>query len=89
MTLIKGAKNAPKDVRKLVQELESLSNIARGIERIVGEMRNLEVKTKVDEAVRLALERCVEVVGELRGILDEYANSVVYPRAGANIFLQV
>jgi len=49
----------------------------------------LEVKTKVDEAVRLALERCVEVVGELRGILDEYANSVVYPRAGANIFLQV
>jgi len=72
VTLIKDAKNAPKDVRKLVEELESLSKVAEGIERIVRDTENLELRAKVDEAVRLALERCVEVVEVLTKILDEY-----------------
>ena len=74
VTLIKDAKNAPKDVRKLVKELESLSEVAEGIEKIIRDTENPELKTKVDEAVRSALARCVNVVDELKGILDEYVS---------------
>lgn len=73
--LIRDAKDAPKDVRKLVEELEILGNVAEGIERIVGETENEELRTKVDEAVRAPLERCMGIVDGLKGTLAEYVPS--------------
>jgi hypothetical protein len=67
--LIRDAKDAPKEVRKLVEELENLSGIAEGIERIVRETENDELRTKVDEAVKAPLERCVGIVDGLKSIL--------------------
>jgi uncharacterized protein Yka (UPF0111/DUF47 family) len=69
--LIKDAKDAPREVRKLVEELESLSKTAEGIESIVRETENEELRTKVDEAVRAPLERCVGVVDGLKEILAQ------------------
>jgi len=75
--LIKDAKGAPKEVRNLIEELENLSNIAEGIEGIVRETENEGLRTKVDEAVREALERCVGIVDGLKSVLAEYVPSKI------------
>lgn len=76
-SLITDVKNAPKDIKKLVEELEILRKNAEGIEGIIRDTESLELRTKVDGVVRLALEGCVNLVDELMAVLNESAWSIV------------
>lgn len=67
--LVKDAKNAPADVRSLIEELASTEQTAKGIEQIIRDMADQELRTKVYEAVRLPFERCVKVVIKLKSVL--------------------
>ena len=73
--MIKDVKSAPKDIKKLIDELEILKDIVKGVDEIIQQTPDAELKTRINDVTKAARKGCERITSELNAILTEYGNS--------------
>lgn len=72
--MIKDVKSAPKDIEKLIDELEILKDIVKGIDETIQRTPDAGLKTRINDVTKAARKGCVRIASELNAILTEYVN---------------
>ena len=79
--MIKDVKSAPKNIKKLIDELEILKDIVKGIDETIQQTLDAELKTRINDVTKAAREGCGRIASELNAILTEYKDSF-YVKSG-------
>ena len=72
--MIKDVKSAPKDIEKLIDELERLKDIVKGIDETIQQTPDAELKTRINDITKASRKGCGRIASELNAILTEYEN---------------
>ena len=70
--MIKDVKSALKDIKKLIDELEILKDIVKGIDKTIQQTPDAELKTRIINVMKAARKDCGRIASELNAILTDY-----------------